>query len=512
MSSQVYGATLFGVDGLRISVEVDLLRRLPSVAIVGLPSLSVRESADRVRSAMLASGFDFPRQRVVVSLGPADVRKDGTGFDLAIASGILLASGRLDPGRCAAYLLVGELTLGGELRPVRGALAFAALARELGMTGLVLPPGAAEEAALVDGVEVRVARTLGEAAEFLGGARELPLAARAAAGRAPCALDLRDVRGQAGAREALEVAAAGGHNLLLEGPPGCGKTMLAARLPSILPEMTPGEALECTRIHSAAGLLGSGGLVAVRPFRAPHHSISPAGLVGGALLRPGEASLAHNGVLFLDEFPEFPRHAREVLRGPLEDRRIVLARAGGSVTFPASFMLVAAANPCPCGNLGHPTRPCVCGESARERYRARLSGPLLDRIDLRVELSPVTPAVLLQAGHAEDSRAVRARVERARARQRDRYGDRAASNAALSAEQVVEAADPTAGALSALQRHMERLGVSARVGRRLLKVARTLADLDPRGADQVHEHHVHRAIGLRLDHPDLLEAPCTAAS
>lgn len=513
MSSQVYGATLFGVDGLRISVEVDLLRRLPSVAIVGLPSLCVRESADRVRSAMLASGFDFPRQRVVVSLGPADVRKDGTGFDLAIASGILLASGRLDPARCAEHLLVGELTLGGELRPVRGALAFAALARQLGMTGLVLPPGAAEEAALVPGVEVRVARTLSEAAEFLGGARELPLATRAAAGVAPGALDLRDVRGQAGAREALEVAAAGGHNLLLEGPPGCGKTMLAARLPSILPEMTAAEALDCTRIHSAAGLLGGGGLVAVRPFRAPHHSISPAGLVGGALLRPGEASLAHNGVLFLDEFPEFPRHAREVLRGPLEDRRIVLARAGGSVTFPASFMLVAAANPCPCGNLGHPTRPCVCGEAARGRYRARLSGPLLDRVDLRVELSPVTPAVLLQGAVAEDSRAVRARVERARARQRARYGDRAASNAALSAEQVVEAANPTPGALAALQHHMERLGVSARVGRRLLKVARTLADLEVGpGSEHVRDHHVHRAIGLRVDDADVLEATCPAAS
>ena len=512
MSSQVYGATLLGVDGLKVTVEVDFLRRLPSVAIVGLPSLSVRESADRVRSAMLASGFDFPRQRVVVSLAPADLRKDGTGFDLPIAAGILLAAGRLDPERCARYLLVGELTLGGELRPVRGSLAFAALARAEGLTGLVLPPGAAEEAALVSGVDVRVARTLGEAAEFLGGTRELPVAQPAVPGARGGGLDLRDVRGQIGAREALEVAAAGGHNLLLEGPPGCGKTMLAARIPSILPTLTPEEALACTRIHSAAGLLGGGGLVSERPFRAPHHSISPAGLVGGALLRPGEASLAHNGVLFLDEFPEFPRHAREVLRGPLEDRCIVLARAGGTITFPASFMLVAAANPCPCGNLGHPTRPCLCGEAARQRYRARLSGPLLDRIDLRVELSPVSPAVLLDARPAEDSATVRARVERARNRQLERYGGAVASNAALSAEQVTEAANPTARALAALQQHMEVSGLSARVGRRLLKVARTLADLDAielsagSRVDRVHEDHIHRAVGLRLEDADLPEA------
>ncbi len=506
MSSQVHGATLLGVDGLRVTVEVDLLRRLPSVAIVGLPSLSVRESADRVRSAMLASGFEFPRQRIVVSLAPADLRKDGTGFDLPIAAGILLAAGRLDPGLCDRYLLAGELTLGGELRPVRGALAFAALARDLGMAGLVLPPGAASEAALVPEVDVRVARTLGEAAEFLGGMRELPRAVPAEAGEDQGALDLRDVRGQIAAREALEVAAAGGHNLLMEGPPGCGKTMLAARIPSILPTLTPDEALACTRIHSAAGLLGGGGLVSRRPFRAPHHSISPAGLIGGALLRPGEASLAHNGVLFLDEFPEFPRHAREVLRGPLEDRRIVLARAGGSITFPASFMLVAAANPCPCGNLGHPTRPCLCGEAARLRYRARLSGPLLDRIDLRVELSPVTPSVLLDGRNAEDSASVRLRVERARSRQLERYGGRVTCNANLSAEQVTEASDPTPAALSALQRHMEVQGLSARVGRRLLKVARTLADLDDTASTRVHEDHIHRAVGLRLDDADPLEA------
>lgn len=503
MSSQVQGATLVGVDGLKVTVEVDLLRRLPSVAIVGLPSLSVRESADRVRSAMLASGFEFPRQRVVVSLAPADLRKDGTGFDLPIAAGILLAAGRLDPERCRQYLMAGELTLGGDLRPVRGGLAFAALARDEGLTGVLLPPWAAAEAALVEGVDVRVARTLGEAAAFLAGTGELPRATPAAPSPYTGGLDLRDVRGQGAARQALEVAAAGGHNLLLEGPPGCGKTMLAARIPTILPPLTPDEALTCTRIHSAAGTLRGAGLVAERPFRAPHHSISPAALIGGALLRPGEASLAHNGVLFLDEFPEFPRHAREALRGPLEDRRVVLARAGGSLTFPASFMLVAAANPCPCGYLGHPTRPCVCGEAARLRYRARLSGPLMDRIDLRVELTPVTPAELLDPTAAEPSAAVRARVEGARARQLRRYHGAVTCNAALAAEQVTEAASPTPRALAALQAHMEGFGLSARMGRRLLKVARTLADLD--ACEPVHDDHIHRAVGLRLEAADPAE-------
>ncbi|MFN7142588.1 MAG: YifB family Mg chelatase-like AAA ATPase [Myxococcota bacterium] len=498
MPSVLYGATLIGVEAVKVGVEVDLLRRLPQVIMVGLPAPAVRESADRVRSAIVSSGFEFPRQRVVVALAPADLRKEGTSFDLPIAVGILLEAGQVRSGRVGRYLFVGELSLTGELRPVRGTLAFAWLARAEGFAGIVVPAPCAPEAALVEGLEIRPANTLAEVMAFLDGEADLPYGQPNAPVAATFHADLKDIRGQLGAREALEVAAAGGHNLLLEGPPGCGKTMLAARLPSILPAMTLAEALECTRIHSVAGLHApDAGPVTSRPFRAPHHSISAAGLIGGASLRPGEVTLAHNGVLFLDEFPEFPRSAREVLRSPLEDRQVVLARASGRVVLPAAFALIAAANPCPCGNLGHPTRPCICAESARDRYRARLSGPLVDRIDLRIELTPIQPAELLGHEDGEPSADVRRRVEAARARQRARYGATATCNAELRAEQVQSAADAEPAALSLLQAHLEASMASARVGRRLLKVARTIADLD--GDPRVRPAHVARAVGLRCD-------------
>ncbi|MFM2247757.1 MAG: hypothetical protein RL071_3832 [Pseudomonadota bacterium] len=501
MAVVVRSGTLVGVDGEAVAVEVDLLRRLPAVVVVGLASAAVRESADRVRSAIQEARFDFPKLRVVVNLAPADLRKDGSAFDLPIAVGVLAASGQVPTEKLADTAFFGELSLEGHLRGLRGALPLTLMAAQQGCSRVVLPIDALPQAAVVPGVEVLGAADLGQVAAWLCGKGELQreavppmlIAEGGAAG-----VDLAAVRGQHRARRALEVAAAGGHNLLMIGSPGCGKTMLAARLPTILPSLTFAEALDITRVHSVAGLIPPGaGLVSQRPFRAPHHSVSAAGLIGGANLLPGEVSLAHHGVLFLDELPEFQRHVLELLRGPLEDRQIRLSRLQGSVTLPASISLIAAANPCPCGFAGHPGRACTCATPALERYRARLSGPLLDRLDLQVWVQPVETNHLVRGQPGESSAAVRIRVDGARARQRARYGAaHPLNNAELQGDQIREAADPSPDAVRALERTIDAHALSGRAWARILKVARTIADLD--GSARVEPVHVHEASAYRV--------------
>lgn len=490
MPVTVTGGALQGVDAIPIEVEVDLLRRLPAVSIVGLAASAVKESAERVRSALQSADEEFPRKRVVVNLMPADVRKEGTALDLPVALGILAAAGDLPEDRVTSVLAAGELSLGGDLRPVRGALSLAVLARELGKT-LVLPKESAAVGRLVPGAEVVGASTLAEVVGWLRGDRPLPPQDPAEEPASEPLPDLADVRGQPLARRALEIAAAGAHHLLMLGPPGCGKSMLAQRLPSILPPLSFEEGLEVTRVHSAANLVGAQ-LLTRRPFRAPHHTVSVAGMSGDARLRPGEISLAHHGVLFLDEAPEFNRAVLEGLRQPLEDGLVRLTRARGSVTYPARLTLVLAANPCPCGYAGADTG-CRCMPGEVHRYLRRLSGPVLDRVDLRVELHPVPPTELLLAPRGETSETVRARVCRARERQRVR--GQAVPNAQLDKPSLEHFAPLDPEPLRLLTAAAERYRLSGRGLARVTKVARTLADLA--GAERITPEHLVDALAFR---------------
>ena len=502
MQANVLSFSLVGLDPQPVRVEVDSSRGIAQFNLVGLPEASVRESRVRVRAALHEVGVELDEQVITVNLAPADVKKSGGCFDLAIAIGILGALGRFPAGALDGTAVLGELSLSGAIKQVRGVLPVLRAAARFGVARAVVPMENAAEAAHVTDIDARPARQLADVVAHFTGERAL---ARAEAPRIEPArltgdLDLAEIRGQHGARRALEVAAAGGHNLLFVGPPGCGKTMAARRLPTILPPLTPEEALEVTAIHSIAGLVPGAGLVTARPFRAPHHTVSAVGLVGGGdPIRPGEVSLAHRGCLFLDEVAELRRGALEALRQPLEDGVVTICRARQRATFPAKPLLIAAANPCPCGFADEPARECLCSGERVTSYRARLSGPLLDRIDLQIGLRQVPIADLTSHGQGEPSAAVRERVIRARSAQLERVRrreTRADLNAALGPRDLAKVASPDEQGAQTLAEAVERLGLSARAYTKVLRVARTVADLE--GSTGVKAMHVAEAIHLRL--------------
>ena len=503
MLIKTYGSAIYGIDAILITIEVSITTGV-NFFMVGLPDNVVKESQQRIATALVSNGFRMPGRKIVINMAPADIRKEGSAYDLPLAVGILAASGQIPGDEVGSFLIMGELSLDGGLRPIKGALPIAIKAREMGFRGFILPLQNAREAAIVKGLEVYGAVSLDQVSGFLSGSRNLQRVDVDARGEfekhsGNPEFDFSDVRGQENVKRALEIAAAGGHNLLMIGSPGSGKTMLARRIPSILPPFTLGEALETTKIHSVAGRIGNdGSLMTCRPFRSPHSTISAAAMVGGGgLPQPGEVSLSHNGVLFLDEFPEFQRQVLEVLRQPLEDRKIDISRARYTVRYPAGFMLVASMNPCPCGYYSHPGRECICHPGMVQKYLSRISGPLLDRIDIHTEVVPVSFGKMAESGKAESSSAIRKRVTLARSVQEKRFSrwEEVHCNAQMNTKMIREYCSIDSHGRLLLGNAMNKLGLSARAYDRILKLARTIADLEK--SSRIESIHLAEAIQYR---------------